>query len=172
MNYKFIFFLLLFSVKITAQNWVQISKTKISFSNFNPDNSKITEFEYFKKEDLIIAVDTFLANDFYKLFSKHPKAFEDIFKVATIIDKPSIEFDKRRFGFTCLDSIVAKVNFKQIVIISNREFVTGISEFIWVLISANGLNSQVGGVHYLNLVFFSKKSKHKYKGVTNGCIIL
>lgn len=173
MKLKLFIFLLLFSSPIFAQSWSAIYKTRISFSAYNTeDNRTITKYEYFKKGDLLIAVNQFLATDFYKVFSKYPKIFDDIYKVATVIDKTELEFDKKKFGFTCLDTTIASVEFKQVVIINNREFISGIKEYIWVLINGSDLNMQLGGVHYINLVFSNKKSKQKYLGAKNGQIVL
>lgn len=155
--------LLLSASAMKAQNWVRIPKTQILFSHYiqdKEDNFSDFSFEYFKKGDSLISVAKFLAKDFLNVFAQSPKAFDDLYKAAyQVTDKSDLMLKTADPSFFYLDSIIAGVAFKTTVVITDRHFVQGENEFIWML--TNGSGSPGNEPCYINMVFQKSKKKEK-----------
>ena len=178
MTLRLFIILVLASTRTFSQNWTQLPKTNILFSNFiqeEKDNFRDFEFEYFKKGDSLISVARFLADDFKKLFTSDKKAFDDIYKAAyQIIDKSELIFTRNDIKDNSLDTVISSLKFNTTVILNDRSFVSGVNEFIWVITNGSGNPRQLGGVCYINIVF--KKNKrtkgNKYISTIKSHIVL
>jgi len=143
-----------FSIPLSAQNWTNIPRSGIQFSNLvhaDSDNWKEVEFEYFKKGDSLIGVEKNLAKSFFDLFKSAPSAFADIFKQAywktTELNKYSPYYD----------STIQKIKFHTAVIISDRKTINGHNERVWVLTNITWTGS---GLHpcFLNVSFLKRNN--------------
>lgn len=154
MRFKILILLFIISINTFGQNWKEIPKSKILYSNFIAENkSSDFQYEYFKKGNTLITVEKYLSEDFIKLFTSNPEAFDDIYKVAYgKVEKTEL------LKWNKLDSVIKDIEFEDTAIIVNRNFVSGINEFIWVLTVGIDLEPC-----YINLVFEKNKAERKTK---------
>jgi hypothetical protein len=160
------------SIKKTAdgkpigKTWINIPNTGIQFSHYDQCENEICwngNLEYFRKGDSLISVRKDLADNFYNLFSKGPKAFSDIYKIAYVVEKSELTFKNynttHNLGdLTSLDSIVQAIPFKTSVIIYDIQYVKGRNEFIWILSTSNKLMYSDG--HDISILF-NKRLKYR-----------
>lgn len=178
MTLRLFIILVITSTRTFSQNWIQLPKTNILFSNFiqdDKDNFRNYEFEYFKKGDSLISVARFLSDDFKKLFTSDKKAFDDIYKAAyQVIDKSELIFNRKDLQNNSLDTSISSLNFKTTVILNDRSFVSGVNEFIWVITNGSSDPMKLGGVCYINIVFKkgTAKKKNKYISTIKSHIVL
>jgi hypothetical protein len=153
--------------RVTFKNWLTIPNTKILFSDY--DHCDINEvcwegsLEYFKRGDSLISVRKDLADNFYTLFQKSPKAFSDIYNIAYALEKSELTFknyDKPHnlWDLNSLDSIIQSIPFKTSVIIYDIQYINGLNEFVWGLQTAN--KKSFSEAYDISIVF-NKKMKYK-----------
>jgi len=154
MKFKVLFLLFITSINSFGQNWKEIPKSMILYSSFTTENnSSDFKYVYFKKGNSLITVEKYLSEDFIKLLTSNPEVFDDIYKVAyRIVEKSEL------INWGHLDSVIKDIEFKDSVIITDRNFVNGVNEFIWVLTNGTDLEPC-----YINLVFEKNKAKGESK---------
>ena len=160
-----IFFLLLNAIGAYCQHWTKIPGTSLDYSNLlKKDSSNFNEYqsEYFKQGEKIIAVQHWLAKDFYELFKKNPRAFDDLYKASPRIRIKKEWLEQNSFYKTNLnaDSIVLAMSFEQIIFITDRKYINGFKEFLWVLEVGSGDNLNFEPC-YMNMIFRIRKDKRK-----------
>lgn len=165
MKHIFTIFFLLLCAGIYCQHWTRIPGTSLDYSDLlKKDSSNFNEykFEYFRQGERIIAVQHSLAKDFYQLFQKKPWAFDDVYKASPRIRIKEEWLERNSFYKNSInaDSLVLTMPFKQIIFITDRRYVKGHREYLWVLEVGSGDNLDFEPC-YMNMVFKIRKNKRR-----------
>lgn len=152
--------------RVTFKTWQAIPHTNIIFSDYNHcDDHEVCwtgNLEYFKRGDSLISVRKDLADNFYTLFRKSPKAFSDIYHIAYTSKKSELTFKNYKphdlWDLSSLDSIIQSIPFKTSVIIYDIQYISGSNEFVWGLQTVSEKSSS--GSYDISIVF-NKKMNYK-----------
>lgn len=172
-----ILFFLFFAFSIYSQEWKEIGKTNIFYSDFSSKRENVLnelKYEYFKKENSIITVEWTLGEQFEKLFKKSPQAFDDIFLNAyskyDFNEFENNDLYNREIVRKELDTALVKnIDFDKILFLSSYQYIKGYEEFIWFLKNGTGLGSC-----YINIIFKKEKNSNKFNYIAvkqNHCEI-
>ncbi|MCL9807318.1 hypothetical protein NAT51_17435 [Flavobacterium amniphilum] len=168
----FLLAFLFVSLQSIAQEWKEIGKTGIYFSDYSSkkdiDKSNL-RFECFKKDDALIAVSSFDSEYFLKLFKKSPKAFTDLFEVCDdwVTTRKEIETNETMESYinSSLDPVLINVTFDRVIAFNYRTVIRGYRELIWRMHIGE---DSLGGC-YVNIVF--KIGKGYLATIKDTCII-
>ncbi|MBL0336528.1 MAG: hypothetical protein IPP73_14765 [Chitinophagaceae bacterium] len=150
MKRSLLFVLLLTGLNVTAQTWVKLPNSTITYSNFwataGEDQYKI-QYEYFKKDGNLLIIERFIAADFKRVLSFNPAAFDSLFSNAKILCTPE--------GLN--DSLIKGINYKQALLLTDRQLVIGDKEIIWIMKNTGPCSSS--NPCYLNIIFRKEYNK-------------
>ena len=153
MKTAFTIFIVLVGHFSHGQKWNSIANSRILLADlreFKQDPIFKSNYDYFKKGDSVIVIDSSLKNDFYNLFTSSPNSFDSLFKYAYY----KTEIDKGYLGY--FDKILLqKIIFKEAVIFTKRDFIREKTQLKWVLTNISW--NSFPHLYCINLVLFDIK---------------